>query len=210
VAAEHDREVEAELLGYARTFDPARQAILAARIRAHLDPDGSLGDHDRTERARYLDLHRRPDCTGHLDGDLTAELTEYLDTCLDVLAKPNPAEDGTPDPRTPGQRRHDALLQMLKLVMQAGLLPHAGGITSTILLLHIDADTYTTGQGVVTTGHGYAIPAQLAQQWVNAGGANAAHIIAVLRAPPAGPLHLGPRAAGRRTHRDRVRRGRTR
>ena len=67
----------------------------------------------------------------------------------------------------------------MKLVMQAGLLPHAGGITSTILL-HMDADTYATGEGVVTTGHGYAIPAELAQQWVNTGGANAARIIAVL------------------------------
>jgi hypothetical protein len=179
VAAEHDREIEAELLGYARAFDPARLAILAARIRAHLDPDGSLGDHERAERARYFDLHRRGIGTGHLDGELTAEATEYLDTCLDVLAKPEPAEDGTPDPRTPGQRRHDALLQMMKLVMQAGLLPRAGGITSTILL-HMDADTYATGQGTVTTGHGYGIPAELAQKWVNAGGVNAARIIAVL------------------------------
>jgi hypothetical protein len=96
-----------------------------------------------------------------------------------VLAKPNPAEDGTPDPRTPGQRRHDAFLQMMKLAMQAGQLPNSGGITTTILL-HLDADTYATGEGVVTTGHGYAIPAELAQKWVNAGGANAARIIAVL------------------------------
>ena len=57
-------------------------------------------------------MHRRADGSGALSGELTCEAAEYVETMLDTLAKPTPdAETGQRDLRTPGQRRHDALLE---------------------------------------------------------------------------------------------------
>ena len=162
VAAVEDRNVEQGLLAEALTRDPASLARYAEYVRYYLDQDGRYNELAYQERRRYFDFRRRPDGTVHFEGDLTAEAAEFLETHLDALAKPAPAKDGTPDPRTPGQRRHDALLEMMRLVTKAGVLPQTAGITTTILL-HLDAESYTTGRGVAVTGHGYGIPADVAK-----------------------------------------------
>ena len=175
VAAEWDRFCERTLVDVARHTDPHQLARDAETLRYRLDQDGQYRDIDEQERRRYFDVHRRADGSMHFEGELAGEAAELLDTHLDALAKPAPAADGTPDPRTAGQRRHDALLSMLRLVMKAGLLPRAGGITTTILL-HMSADTYATGTGTAVTGHGYGIPADVAKKWAG----DEARIIAVL------------------------------
>ena len=68
------------------------------------------------------------------------EAAEHLLVALTALAGPKPATDGTPDPRTAGQRRHDALLDLCQLGMRARLLPTSGGVTTTVVLL-ADPDT---------------------------------------------------------------------
>ena len=42
VAAEHGRDIEADLVGYCAQFDPHVVARLGERIVAHYDPDGPL------------------------------------------------------------------------------------------------------------------------------------------------------------------------
>ncbi len=49
------------------------------------------------------------------------------------------------DLRTPGQRRHDALLTGLKLLLASGRLPKAGGCATTVLLT-MDVDDFATEQ----------------------------------------------------------------
>ena len=164
VAAEHDESAEAFLVEQAQIFDPMLLGRVAERLRATLDQDGSYHDPERQERRRGLEFHRRADGTAHIEGELTAECAEHLETHLDALSKPTPAEDGARDSRTPTQRRHDALLAMLKLVARARLLPKTAGVTATILLT-MDADTFATGQGTATTGHGYGIPVETALRW---------------------------------------------
>jgi hypothetical protein len=44
-------------------------------------------------------------------------------TSIDTLGRPAPAEDGTEDPRTAGQRRHDALEDALLTAVRSGQLP---------------------------------------------------------------------------------------
>lgn len=94
---------------------------------------------------------------------------------FDALAAPKPQTGGVKDPRSAGQRRHDALLDMLTLVERAQLLPATGGISATIVLT-MDADTYATGHGTASTGHGYPVPADVATRWAG----QQARIIAVL------------------------------
>jgi hypothetical protein len=130
-----------------------------------LDQDGQEDELKHRDRTRGLTLRRRQDGSARLDGELTPECAEHLATHLDALGTPAPADqDGLADQRTPGQRRHDALLAMLKLVERAELLPQAGGCAATILLT-MPAEAYATGTGTATTGHGYSIPAEYAKQW---------------------------------------------
>ena len=90
--------------------DPETLVRLAHDLRNRLDQDGQYSDLERRHRRRELNLHRRADGSASVDGELTAEAAEYLHTLFDTLAKPQPGEHGDRDPRTPGQRRHDALL----------------------------------------------------------------------------------------------------
>ena len=135
VRAEHENQVETDLVGYARQFDPQVLARAARRITALLDPDGILNDVEYRHRRRYLDVHRRPDGSARLEAELDVEAAEHLLVALTALAGPTPAADGTPDPRTGGQRRHDALLDLCQLGMRARLLPTSGGVTTTVVLL---------------------------------------------------------------------------
>src|SRR5205814_294704 len=65
---------------------------------------------------------------------LVPQLMASIEAVLVALAAPQPADgDGTPDPRTPGQRRHDALLEGLGRILRSGTLPDCGGVPVTIL-----------------------------------------------------------------------------
>jgi hypothetical protein len=158
--------VEHVLLDFAEQHDPETLGRHAKRVSAALDQNGVLGDHERAARRRSAELRRFPDGSGVLIVHLTAEAAEYVETGFDTLGKPAPAEDGARDPRTPGQRRHDALLTALKIAFASGRLPNAGGCPTT-LLLKMDVANFATNTGVATTGHGYPIPVSLAKNWLH-------------------------------------------
>jgi hypothetical protein len=164
IAAELDRTVEQLLVYFAREHDPLLLKRHADQRVYALDQDGQYRDLAYCERHRFLDVHHRADGSAYGSFDLSAECGEHLRVMLDTLARPMPAEDGLPDPRTPGQRRHDALHEWLNLVERARLLPDCAGTTAT-LVLTMDADAYATGMGTARTGHGYPVPADISRQW---------------------------------------------
>jgi hypothetical protein len=102
-------------------------------------------------------VRQRPDGSARISGQATAELTELLLLHFDALAAPRPAENGVRDPRTAGQRRHDALLDALKLTVRARQLPSVHGITAT-LVLTMTAEAFATHRGLARTGHGALLP----------------------------------------------------
>jgi hypothetical protein len=164
IAVTHDRAVEAWLTGQAREWDPDQLAKHARDVVSALDPDGTLREGAERERNRHLRLSDRPDGSARLEAELTPECAERFRTLLTPLAKPAPSADGTKDPRTPGQRRHDAFHDLLKLLQRTGACPTANGVTATIVV-HMDADAYATGHGTATTGFGYTVPASVAKKW---------------------------------------------
>jgi uncharacterized protein DUF222/HNH endonuclease len=166
VRAEVDRDLERTLTDQAAVLDLDQLRTVARQVTALLDPDGLLTKDEQRRRQREVNLTVRPDGSGRLTGNCTAELTEWLRTVFDTLAKPKAAADGAKDPRTAPQRRHDALLDALKLTARAELLPDCGGISST-LLLSMTAEAFLTGQGTATTGHGVVVHAKTAQQWAD-------------------------------------------
>jgi hypothetical protein len=154
------------LTEHANTLDLDQLRTLTRHVTALLDPDGLLTKDEQRHRQREVNLTVRPDGSGRLTGQCTAELTEWLRTVFDTLAKPKPSTDGAKDPRTAPQRRHDALLEALKLTARAEQLPDSGGITST-LLLTMTQEAFLTGEGTATTGHGTIVHAKTARQWTD-------------------------------------------
>jgi hypothetical protein len=171
--------LETHLLEHAAGVDPATLARHAHRLGQVLDQDGQYREIDYRDRVRDCSIFRHPDGSARIVIEANPELAEHVHVGIDVLAAPQPAADGTRDPRTAGQRRHDALLDLVKAAMRAGQLPTAGGVSATIVL-SMDAETYATGHGTAITGHGYAVPAEVAKRWAGGGAGTEARIIATL------------------------------
>ena len=95
---------------------------------------------------RYLRLRTTVGGRVAVDGILEPDTGRLLGASLDPLAAPTPlpapapAPDGSlvPDPRTAGQRRHDALHEALTLLAATGALPEQGGARPTVQVL-VDA-----------------------------------------------------------------------
>ena len=109
---------EQTLTGYAADFGPRDLRRIAAKLVEVLDPDGTLPAEELAQDRRHLYLTANRDGTYTLTGRLTGCVGAALQAVLSPLAKPHiPVDDdGTPvtgngprDPRTGGQRLHDAL-----------------------------------------------------------------------------------------------------
>jgi hypothetical protein len=161
VQAEHDLAVQATLLTHAEALNPRQLAVCARRIGDCLDPDGTLATERDRHRGRDVRIHPRPDGSARIEGELTALCAEAFRTMLDTLARPLPAADGVKDPRTPGQRNHDALHDGLLMLLRSNQLPDCGGIAATIVLT-MTPEQYANHTGLVATGHGALISAELA------------------------------------------------
>ena len=163
VVAEHGEQIERELVGYAEQFDPHHLARLARRIGYCYDPDGREEDVEHREKHRELTITQRPDGSSTIKGEATAELTEFLLLHMDAFAKPKPAVDGFKDPRTAPQRRHDALLEALKLNVRAQQLPTVAGVTATVIIT-MTAEEFESRKGLAKTAHGALIPVREAMR----------------------------------------------
>jgi Domain of unknown function (DUF222) len=98
VAAVMDRTVETLLVGFAREHDPLELRHHAQDLRNYLDQDGQYKDAAYRDRIRDARLRDNADGSGRLEGELTGECAERFRVMFDTLAKPRPAEDGTPTP----------------------------------------------------------------------------------------------------------------
>ncbi len=164
--AEWEDAVETQLVTAARNLDPRRLGQLADRLLAHVDPDGTLENTETRHTHRRIEFHRRVDGSGFGSFEADLELAELLATVLAALGAPVPGPDGTRDPRTSGQRHHDALRDALHAALRSEQLPAHAGCTTTVVITGT-ADQFTTGQGLVRTGTGARIPAAEANRWAS-------------------------------------------
>ncbi|WP_426566801.1 DUF222 domain-containing protein [Angustibacter sp. McL0619] len=118
------------LLEQAAHFDPVQLRRLATHLQHRLDPEADARlarDEDAQTRARALTLATTGGMV-HVDGLLTQQCGAALRTALDALTAPQPATDGTPDPRSAAQRRHDGLQKLAEqAVTSPDLLPTTHG-----------------------------------------------------------------------------------
>jgi hypothetical protein len=187
VEAKTKAAAEAFLIREAAVLDPVQLRRAGQRLREVLTstPDAderALRQRDR----RALHLVAAHDGMVLLRGQLDAESAAVLHATLDPLAAPRPAEDGAPDPRTPAQRRADALTDLARIALASGTLPASGGIRPT-LTVTIDHDALTgriRAAGLLPTGE--VLSAAVTRRI----GCDA-RILPVVLAGPSQPLDVG-------------------
>ena len=171
--ADHPDAVPAETVEQAQQFllDQAPQLTwkhyrqVVAELRHALDPtadDRLAHDEAAQQRARTLTLVTEDSGMTFVQGLLTKECGAALKTALDAWSAPQPAQDGTLDPRTPGQRRHDALHQLADTTLTHDRVPSSHGspvrviVRTTAETLTL-ATTGTAGTGAAGTGAAFGL-----------------------------------------------------
>jgi hypothetical protein len=123
-------DAEAFLAEQAAVVNVRHLSNLAIHLGNRLDPDHGqrLAEEEEAQVARReFRLTPNPDGSSRPGGYLDKEATALLRTALDPLAKPRPAADGIPDPRSPAQRTGDALVELVELALRCGDLPTQAG-----------------------------------------------------------------------------------
>lgn len=125
------------------------------------DPAGAEGKREDPMDRRGLWISESPDGMTRVSGELDPEAAALLRTALDPLAAPRPAVDGALDPRSPARRRADALVELLGRILDAAVLPTAGGVRPH-LSITITWAALVGGSGVpATTSWGQPLPREV-------------------------------------------------
>jgi hypothetical protein len=159
--------------GPSATADDLRQ--LAATLAMVPDPDGAEPADRDAQQGRFLTLGRLHKGAHRLSGSITPEVAAQLQLIFDAFN--NPKVGGAPapgvtfteadtdtddagdvfntdprnviDPRTPAQKRHDALAAALGIAARHDDMPTLGGAAPT-LVVHVDAKDLAAGTGWAT------------------------------------------------------------
>lgn len=131
------REGETWLVGQAQVFDPQALSRLGRHLLHVLDPDDGAAleaDEAEQQRKQSFSLFHRHDGSRVPRGSFTAEAGALIDAALDAVSEPRPGADGAEDPRNPGQRRAEGLLELLKLALNSPGMPEDGGEPVTVVV----------------------------------------------------------------------------
>jgi hypothetical protein len=146
---------EQQLVDVALQARPSEVAKLGQHVLAWLDPDGA-GEREAVQaKRRDLALIPRPDGMSVLRGVLTPECAALLSAVLTARSAPSPADDGQRDPRSHGQRMHDALEDLAGTVVRRNELTVSGAPVTVVIT--ITEDQYLSGHGVVHTSLGQSL-----------------------------------------------------
>ncbi|GIJ44152.1 HNH endonuclease [Virgisporangium aliadipatigenens] len=146
-------EAGATLIDFADFFEPHHLATIGERILSLVAPEiGERADAAALKRQQAAAraarrLHLTPSHGGRvrISGWLDTEDANHVAAALDPLSKPLPGADG-PDPRTAGQRRADALVEVCRHVA-TGCAEDGGGRPQVIVTVAYDALKRRLGTG---------------------------------------------------------------
>ena len=125
-----DRFCEAEMLELARNHSVSTLRFLCRYARHVADPDGFFRDAEADYSRRRLHISPLIDGMHLIDGLLDAEGGAVLRTALDSLGR----RRGVDDQRTDGQRKADALVELVHHAMDEGRLPRRNGVRPHVTL----------------------------------------------------------------------------
>ncbi len=126
---------ERSLVDAAVSLDGHTLRRVASRLREVLDQDGAPpDDRELAEPVNELHLHTRRDGRLVVRGEFEPEAAALITTALSPLARPRPADDAGPDPRSTAGRNGDALVELVRLAADGGGLPSEGGEKPHVLV----------------------------------------------------------------------------
>ncbi|WP_203918477.1 DUF222 domain-containing protein, partial [Rugosimonospora africana] len=164
--AQHQADGEKFLIEQCAQLGPKELGWLAERLLDQIAPEvaeqRAAEQLARSEERAYAD--RRFNLTD-LHGDARVRVSGWLDresaavvrAAIDPLWAPRPNPDGcdprSPDPRTPGQRRADALVDVCRLALACRDLPDNGGDRPQVVVT-VDIDDLREQTGAATLDDG--------------------------------------------------------
>jgi Domain of unknown function (DUF222)/HNH endonuclease len=146
-------EAEPVLLEAARRLDPPRLRRVLGHLRDVADPDGAQGRAERRHQRRGVWLTSTWEGMVAVGGLLEPEAGQTLLAALEPLARPSDAQDA----RSASQRQADALTELARRQLEAGQLPHTGGVRPQ-LLVTVDLDSLLGRPGTLGGEMGWAGP----------------------------------------------------
>ncbi|MGI8720746.1 MAG: DUF222 domain-containing protein [Geodermatophilaceae bacterium] len=178
---------EADMIGFCAHLDPVLLGVVGRRLAELVDPEGTQDrdEADAVDReakataARTATLTACTDKPGGilravLDAEGYATIAEWLDA---AAAPPPPDPDGIRDPRSPGQRRADALVAGCEQGLAGGRERARGGLKPRIIVtIPISSLLGSTGFGLTNGGQ------ELSPTLTRALGCDAEFLTAVLDA----------------------------
>lgn len=192
---------EAQLADIACGLTPEELRVAAHRLATLLDQDGELTDADRARR-RYLILGKQQtDGMSEVRGRLDPAGRATIEAVFAKLGAPgmcNPedesptvdgeatAEAAASDNRSTGQRNHDALVAMGRMLLASGALGSHKGLPVS-LIISTTLQDLESGKGHAVTGGGSLLPMSEVIRQASA----AHHYLAVFDKHTAEPLYLG-------------------
>jgi len=163
---------EADMIGFCAQLDPVLLGVVGRRLAELVDPEGTQDrdEADAVDREAKANAARTATLTpfddkpgGILHAVLDAEGYATVAAWLDAAAAPPPPEpDGIRDPRSPGQRRADALVAACEQCLAGGGLRARGGVKPRIIVT-IPARSLLGSTGFGLTHDGMQISPTLAR-----------------------------------------------
>jgi hypothetical protein len=136
---------------------------LHKRVEDVIDPDGLLERERNAPKKRDLTVKDNHDGTQTVRWTDTDERIAAFKAALNGLAAPQPAADGTQDPRTAGQRRADAMHDLMARSLRFGDLPAIRGHAASVIVT-ISEENLRTGRGLGITTTGETLTAEAVQR----------------------------------------------
>ncbi|HJQ02976.1 MAG TPA: DUF222 domain-containing protein [Jatrophihabitans sp.] len=160
VPVEQVTQAERQLVTAASQLAPRQLGQLGQRILAHLDPDGVLGTDAEHQRRRSFALIPQTDGSYQARGQLTPSCGAALIAALTPRSAPQPAQDG-PDPRSYGQRMHDALADLADIQLRRNELIDSGAPAQIIITMSAEQLRDRTGYAETSFGQLISVPEAL-------------------------------------------------
>ena len=153
--------MEADLVEQARQLSPGNFARLLHHFRGMLDAEGLLEDARLAHQRRYLQLAPTIDGIYYLKGKFDPDAGAAIEAALVALSP----RRGLDDMRTPGNRRADALLDLVRMALDSGELPEiAGERPHVTLTVSAEALAGVPGSMPPRLGHDIPVPVQTAHR----------------------------------------------
>lgn len=153
-------DAEQQLVAAGSQLGPRQLGQLGQRILAHLDPDGVLGTDAEHQRRRSFLLIAQTDGSYQARGQLTPACGAALLASLTPRSAPKAADDG-PDPRSFGQRMHDALADLAEIQLRRNELVDSGAPAQVILTMSAEQLRERTGYAETSFGQLISVPEAL-------------------------------------------------